>query len=355
MSSDLLSAALSALADAERALLGGGADRHVFHRQGATLWDPADDRIATARLADRAVRANGRTKEDELVIALRSSIVRVGKLAAVDRLKVRSYLVVDGEVRSLKVWSGAAAVKTGGRERDIRARIEGIEGYRTPPILQHGEVGSTAYLLEPVVYGRHPASGHQRVEMVADLGAALTRGYVATTDGDRPLSEVTHPEFGTRLQEVLADERYPWPDDGGDRDALRRRAARLIERDLLLPVAITHGDLVASNIIRDDDARHHLVDWEHGRRGPAAFDLMKLVLTSGDDEAGFEAIRPHLGGLGGRGWRRYRATHQLALGLAQTLSWAPGGRERAERAGRLARYDQEHLQRLRWLIRLLNV
>jgi hypothetical protein len=121
MSSDLLSAALVALADAERALLGGGAQRRVFHRQGATLWDPADDRIATARLADRAVRANGRAKEDEMVLAVHSSIARVGKLASLDRLKVRSYLVVDGEVRSLKVWSGAAAVKTGARERDVRA------------------------------------------------------------------------------------------------------------------------------------------------------------------------------------------------------------------------------------------
>jgi hypothetical protein len=359
--SDLLTAALDALAVAEGALLDGPRSPRSFRRDGATIWDPSDDRIDPADFADRAVRrtlegAAGVAASDgdlALDLPLASSVVRLGKLASVDRLKVRSYLVLDGHLRSLKVWSGEVAVATGRRERDVRTRIAGIDGYRTPAILDHGQVGATAYLLEPVVRGQHPTSGAQRVAMAADLAEALSAGYAATGAGDKPLSAITHEQLPDRVDAVLGDDTLPWPDEVGDRGVVRRHVARLIAKDRSLPVAITHGDLVASNVIRDDEGRHHLVDWEHGRKGSPAFDLLKLVLGSGDEEAALAAVAPHLETFGGRGLRRYRTDHQLALGVAQTLSWAPAARERAERAGRVDRFDAEHAQRVRWLARWL--
>jgi hypothetical protein len=368
--SELLTATLAALATAESALLGRAGAPRRFRRDGATLWDPADP-ADPAAFADRAIRdalttddPGADAADEDLELDLASSIVRLGKLSSPDRLKVRSYLVVDGELRSLKVWAGEVAVATGRREVDVRSRIAGIDGYRTPPILDHGEDGETAFLLEPVVRGQHPTSGAQRVAMAADLAEALAAGYGATSRGDEPLSAITHEELPSRIDAVLRDERLPWPDDddgeagaagaAGDRDQVRRRVAKLIAKDRSLPVAITHNDLVASNVIRDDDGRHHLVDWEHGRRGSPAFDLLKLVLASGDDEAALAAITPHLEAFGGRGLRRYRTAHQLALGVAQTLSWAPAARERAARAGRADRFDAEHLQRVRWLTRWLD-
>lgn len=360
MASDLLTAALDALATAEATLLGHEGTRRGFRRHGTTLWDPADPATDPTAFADRAVRdaltADRADHGDggDLELDLVSSVVRLGKLASADRLKVRSYLVVDGQLRSLKVWSGEVAVATGRREVDVRGRIAGIDGYRTPPILDHGQDGETAFLLEPVVRGQHPTSGAERVVMAADLAGALASGYAATSNGDKPLSAVTHDQFPTRIDEVLRDGRLPWPDEAGERDAVRRQVGKLIAKDRSLPVAITHGDLVASNVIRDEVGRHHLVDWEHGRRGSPAFDLLKLVLASGDEEAALAAVSPHLEPLGGRGLRRYRTSHQLALGVAQTLSWAPAARERAVRAGRADRFDAEHLQRLLWLTRWLD-
>jgi hypothetical protein len=351
---DLVDAALQALQDAERAAVPGTADPRRYLQDGATLWDPDDDRIETAQLADRALRADRRRPEAEHRFALRSAIVRLGKLPSPDKIKVRSYLHVEGQLRSLKVWSGSAAARTGARERDVRLRVADIDGYRSPPILAHGTVGETAFLLEPVVLGRHPSSGVERVVMADDLGRALTAGYAATDAGDRPLSEITHPSLAPRLEKVLTDPAYPWPDDAPPRRRLWTDAAKLIHRDRRLPTAVTHNDLVASNVIRDASGRHHLVDWEHGRRGPAAFDLLKLVLYSGADDAALAALSPHLDPLDGRGWRRYRLPHQFALGVAQTLSWAPGARDRAERAGRLARFDDEHRRRVRWLGRWLD-
>jgi hypothetical protein len=393
---DLVDAALQALQDAERVVVPGTTDRRRYLRDGATLWDPADDRIDATQLADRALRAERRSSEPdrrrsradrhrseadrrssradrrssvadrrsseadrrsseaERRFALRSAIVRLGELPSPDKLEVRSYLHVDGELCSLKVWSGSTASRTGARERDIRLRIADIEGYRTPRILAHGTLGETTFLLEPVVLGRHPSSGAERVAMADDLGRALTAGYAATDAGDRRLSAVTHPSLAPRLEGVLTDTAYPWPDDAPARPRLWKGIAKLIHRDERLPTAVTHNALVASNVIRDASGRHHLVDWGHGRRGPAAFDLLKLVLYSGDDDAALAALMPHLAPLAGRGWRRYRLPQQFALGVAQTLSWAPGARERAERAGRLDRFDDEHRRRVRWLGRWLE-
>lgn len=347
-------AALGALADAEGLIDLKPAALRRFRRTGETLWDPNEDKIEIQRLADRAINSGFPAHEEELELSLRSAIVRLGKLASPDQIKVRSYLVRDGQVLSLKVWSGAAALVRGKRERDIRARISGLESYRTPPVLAHGEGGSTAFILEPVIYGSHPTSGGPRLAMTADLAQALSRGYMATMVGDRRLSKVTHPDLPGRLDHVLGGDGYPWPSDVRERAQVRRAVGRLIARDRTLPVAITHGDLVASNVIRDDQGRHHLVDWEHGRSGPAAFDLVKLVLGSGDADAAAEAIEPHMRKIGGRGWRRYRASHQLALGVAQTLSWAPEARVRAVRAGRQDRFDAEHRTRVRWLDRWLT-
>lgn len=55
----------------------------------------------------------------------------------------------------------------------------------------------------------------------------------------------------------------------------------------------------------------------------------------------------------GRGLRRYRWHEQLALGIAQLLSWGADRRKRAQAAGLLKVYDRELAQRVRWLAVLL--
>jgi hypothetical protein len=349
----VLRAGVHALVTAETAAIPELAPGGPLLRAGRTLWHGEVRGFDPNRLADRAARLRDEP-EEELDLALRNAIVLPGKFSRGKGVKVRSYVVVDGQLATLKVWQGFDAAVTGARERKVRARIAGIDAYRTPPILRQGEHDGVDYLLEPAVFGRHPSGDAQRLAAAVDLGGSLADAYVAAGLDDRRLSEIVHPEFRARLEAAFADPGLVWDPAWGARAATTTRLFRLVDRDRSLPGAITHGDLVASNVIRDEQGRHHLVDWEHGRRQPVAFDLVKLMLSSGDWERALRALAPAAARFDGRGVRRYRWHHQLALGLAQFVSWSAAGRRKAAAAGRLQRFDVEQRQRLSALSTLLN-
>jgi hypothetical protein len=324
-----------------------------FLRAERTLWQRDLRGFDPSRLADRAARLRDEA-EGSVDLAVRSAIVRLGKFSRGAAVKVRSYVVVDGQLATLKVWQGFDAAVTGARERRVRAQIAGIDAYRTPPILRHGEQDGVDYLLEPAVFGRHPSGDRQRLEAAVELGGSLAQAYVIGGLDERPLSASVHPEFRARLEAAFADPGLVWDASWGAKASTMTRLFRLVDRDRTLPVAVTHGDLVASNVIRGEDGRHHLVDWEHGRRQPVAFDLVKLLLSSGDWERARQALVPATVRFDGRGWRRYRWDHQLALGLAQFVSWSVAGRQKADAAGRLQRFEAEQRQRLAALAALIN-
>jgi hypothetical protein len=353
-SDDLLRPATQALQRAETELTGKPAPSpRRYRRIGAVLLDDEAARHATA-LADRVILDALDGSGTPLDLTLRCTIVRLGKLSEPALLKVRGYLEADGTLHTVKVWAGSKAVRTGHREVEIRRQIEGIPEYRSAPVLASGEREGLLFLLEPLVSGDHPRSGAERVRACADLVPDLAAGYRATGVGDRRLSTVVHARFGQRLDEAFQDGALPWPEDIRERGEVRHQLTRLVRGDPRVPVAITHGDLVASNIVRDAAGRHHLLDWEHGRLGPAAFDLIKLVLTSGAPERAVETLGPAASLLGARRWRRASFQQQLALGVAQQLSFAPAARRRAIAAGRGARFDAEHIERIRWLDRWLQ-
>jgi hypothetical protein len=324
-----------------------------FLRAGRTVWHRDLRGFDPTRLADRAARLRDEP-EAELDLTMRSAIVRLGKFSRGQAVKVRSYVLLDGQLATLKLWQGFDAAVTGARERKVRALIAGIDAYRTPPILRHGEHEGVDYLLEPAVFGRHPSGDVQRLAAVVDLGRSLADAYVAVGIDDRRLSESVHPEFRARLEAAFSDPELVWDPAWGAKAATVTRLLRLVERDRSLPGAITHGDLVASNVIRDPDGRHHLVDWEHGRRQPVAFDLVKLLLSSGDWGRAHQTLAPATARFDGRGLRRYRWEQQLALGLAQFVSWSAAGRRKAAAAGRRERFEAEQGQRLSALTALLN-
>ncbi len=52
---------------------------------------------------------------------------------------------------------------------------------------------------------------------------------------------------------------FPWP-SAGDRVRVVRTVAGLVERDLSLPCSLGHGDMSISNVIRDEQDVHWLID-----------------------------------------------------------------------------------------------
>ncbi|SDU77144.1 phosphotransferase [Jiangella alkaliphila] len=322
-----------------------------LHAQRA-LWRTDTGQLDTDRLADVLARARPGDAEGEVELELLSAVVRLGKFSRGQTIKVRSYLALDDQPVSLKVWRGFdERTSPGRRERLVRAQIAGIDGYRSPRVLADGRIDDIDYLAETVIYGRHPSGPAERLNAAADVGTALCDGYRATMTGLRRLSATTHPAFRDRIDAALGPEpNRDWTPETLAR--LRDRVLRLIDQDRRLPVAVTHGDLVATNIIRSPDGRHHLVDWEHGRTGPVAFDLVKLILTSGDPARLLDALSATTRGFAGRR-RCYSWEEQLALGIAQFLSWSEAGRRSAAAVGRLHRYEAEHRARLRLLVMLL--
>lgn len=214
--------------------------RTPFLRSGRTLWRRDLHGFVPERLADRGARL-GDEAEETLDLDVRSAIVRFGKFSRGQAVKVRSYVMVDGRLATLKVWQGFDAAVTGARERKVRAQLAGIDAYRTPPILRHGEHDGVDYLLEPVVFGRHPSGDAQRLAPAVDLGGSLADACDAAGVDDRPPSASVHPEFRGRLEAAFADPGLVWDQAWGAKEATVARLFRFLDRDRSLPLATPTG------------------------------------------------------------------------------------------------------------------
>lgn len=183
--------------------------------------------------------------------SLSSEIVRLGKYSRGEQLKGRSYLWMGGRPATLKIWVTAPGVRRLGQvEGRVRQRIEGIEGYRAPALLGHGSVDEIDYVLEECLLGCHPRGQEELYAAVSDLLPALSRAYGESRTADLPLADVVVPDFRERLRSVLGDPLLPWLPEWGSRDRRIGQLDALSEVDLRLPIALCHGDLVSTNIIR---------------------------------------------------------------------------------------------------------
>ncbi|MBC7290785.1 MAG: hypothetical protein H5T83_05550 [Actinotalea sp.] len=352
--------ALDALGVAERALGLAARSRTLTPRQRALVDDGDVAGLEPQRVPDPHLRwtsVSGPAVRAETA----SAVVVVGKFSRSGQVKVRGYVRVDGRLATLKVWrSQGDSTALGRREREVRARIADIPDYRAPQVLAHGVADDGSphgvdYLLEAVVHGRHPVTPDERRSAVEDLAPALADAYRAYGVRRRHLSAMMPRDLAERLDLALATE-PDWP--GGER-ALRRARRRLlglVQADRFVPCSLGHGDLVATNIVRQDDGRHVLVDWEHGRLMPVAFDLGKLLVTGQADAALRRAAGAAVQGATARGRSadRYTWEEQLLLGLCKRLAAAPERRDRAHAAGRDDAFARQHARELASAAELLD-
>jgi hypothetical protein len=272
----LLGDALAAVETVERRLF-AGAEPGLFRVDGRVAvrhGEPVAGGLDLERLADPLVRTVAEPGAETISAASDCAVVVVGKLASADLRKARGYLVADGLGVTLKVWRAVEGqISLGGQERTIRRELVEMPGFPAPPVLGDGRIGATDYVLEPAVYGRHPWSAQARVDAALDLVPALAGAWRRWGPIDASLEHVFDDGVLKRLRRVLADPTLRWDATWGSRRRLLLELWRLVRRSRDLPCAPAHGDIVATNIIREPSGRHVLIDWEHGRRMPVAFDI----------------------------------------------------------------------------------
>jgi thiamine kinase-like enzyme len=129
---------------------------------------------------------------------------------------------------------------------------------------------------------------------------------------------------------------------------------QLINQDARVPVSLGHGDLVKSNMLFANDSVV-LIDWEHARAMPIAFDLSKLVFRAGAVASAVELIRQQWKGSLAATRDGYRVEEQLALGLAQMLAWTASREQRAKAIGRAEAFRLDSQRRVKVLEQLLDM
>lgn len=116
---------------------------------------------------------------------------------------------------------------------------------------------------------------------LADALPQVVDGLTRVHDG-YGISEMRLSRWAPRLAKDWA----ALADSGLVPEDLHRQVVALIDRDAALRASWTHGDPVASNVIRGDDGGIVLVDWENARHEPVMVDATKLHVFAADPDAG---------------------------------------------------------------------
>jgi tRNA A-37 threonylcarbamoyl transferase component Bud32 len=296
-----------------------------------------------ARRAHRAAAA----PEAVLWARARTPAVRIGKFDTDNVVRLRAFDPEHGVAYRVQE---RGSPKRAGIHRSIASRraVASHAPELAPHLLADGtfEGLEVAYLLEELLTGRHPADRGEVQALLPALVVELTRLHRGVGI-DRPrLSEVVAADLLDRWTDAVRTE--------GVSPAVDRVVRSLVERDARVEVSLGHGDLVGSNILLSD-GRLVLVDWEHARSLPIAFDLAKPVLQARHLVAAIEAVRPALDGTVGEASDSYRLEEQLVLAYVQRLTWSRERRQKAEAAGRLRRYEQQTARQLTAIAQLLEV
>lgn len=144
-----------------------------------------------------------------------------------------------------------------------------------PPLLAHGRVGRRVrYLVEEWVPGDPVRTGVGLAGAAAQILDGLARVHRGHGVRSASLSQRWGKGFAERWEATRTSGILP--------DEVGTRVADLVAADRELRISWTHGDLVASNVLRSPGGEVVLVDWEHSHEGVIMQDAAKLHLFSAD-------------------------------------------------------------------------
>lgn len=323
--------------------------RRIERRERAL---PTARRARTFLVHERAVLAEGvrEAAHSELVPhtlrdALRSGTdpaERVQARVAADVLTLAKFdLAQDTKLRAHYLGHGLTVAA----QPALVGRLDGIGN----AVAAHEVVGSHAPGLSPVLRG-HGRLGEVRYLVEEWIEAAPVLTSVGLADAAPEVLEGlsrVHRGHGTQLvrrSQAWGPEFPAWwrrSVEAGVADPdVGERLAALIGADRRVRVSWTHGDLVASNVLRRPDGRVVLIDWEHSREGPIMLDAAKLHLFSATPERTLDALLAWPG----EGWSgdgAHTPAEDLALAHAYFLSRYSHRKEALLGHSRLEVYERQ--------------
>jgi hypothetical protein len=161
------------------------------------------------------------------------------------------------------------------REVDARTRVQATGTVSLPRLLGHDLAEPAPFLCEEFARGRPLQSAADRTAVLEQVLPAFSRLYQAC--GIEPIQ---CGEFFD-LDRIAADVgsvlavpgRRSWP----GRDRVVASLDRLEGfRSASLPGSLGHGDLSIGNMVRDENGRVSVLDWEHARPMPIGWDWRKV-------------------------------------------------------------------------------
>lgn len=214
-----------------------------------------------------------------------------------------------------------------------------------PRIYEHGEIlrGRGAYLVEETVAGE-TATLEELEAIIVPLTTQLHSAQKAVGIGDKKLSEVLDQHTRQRWAEFVATKNIDAQIDTTVRS--------LMDRNELLEISVTHGDLVNSNILVDG-SDFVLVDWEWASIKPIAFDMAKMIINVSDVDKVLIDMHRGLGGSLGTRKSHYSFREQIALALVQNLTFYNKQSAKAKKAQRVGALERQTRKRLSALQQLL--
>ena len=301
---------------------------------GASAYLGTDHSELSASLAPRGTATRRR-----LLAPVSADVVQIGKFDRGRQVRLRGFYGDAGLCVRVQAATRDTSIPHGVERSATAARVVGEHRPGLMPrMLDHGTVlhGRTAYLAEETVTGRVPRGPREvlaAMSVVAEELGVVQHGVGITA---RPLSAVVHPQFPDRWRAVV--------DDGHVTADLGAEVERLIDRDDLLEVSFTHGDLVSSNVLCTEGGVV-LIDWEYAGEQPIAFDLAKMHINAGPPAPALDVLDRALGhGIGHHGGH-YRLVEQLALAHALVLSRLEARLARARQAGRVGPLERQTRKR----------
>jgi hypothetical protein len=277
---------------------------------------------------------------ETLRVRSRADVARLGTFDVEETVRLRAFYWCTRRPSSLRIQAGGDRLRPG-IHRSLAAQqvVARHVPELAPALLAHGSLPDegVAFLQEAVVAGRHPATAGDVRNAMAPLLALFARLHDAVGVESRPLSAVVSRHFPERWDALARTDLVRGPVD--------RAVRQLINQDARVPVSLGHGDLVKSNMLFANDSVV-LIDWEHARAMPIAFDLSKLVFRAGAVASAVELIRQHWKGSLAATRDGYRVEEQLALGLAQMLAWTASREQRAKAIGRAEAFRLDSQRRV---------
>lgn len=210
-----------------------------------------------------------------------------------------------------------------------------------PPMVAHGTVltegtqePGSVYLVERWVEGTPLMRGTALAEALPAVLAGLATLWAGHGVRRVAPSQLWRERLAVDWHDLRGGDVLPGP--------TWRRVRDLVRQDRRLRVSWTHGDPVASNILRTDDGVV-LIDWEHSKEAPIMYDAAKLHLFTADPDAALDVVLSTAGtDLGDpAGPKDLDPAEELALVHARYLSRYPRRRASLEGHPRLKVYEQQ--------------